>query len=120
MNLEQSQRNDFENRLAYFGAAITASPAEFRHEYQDLEKFFVDATLMMAYDVRITQAFLNWLMRYGVILCPSKIRKTISSIDYHPSVLGAFVSYLIQYDSHPQRWNLLNKFTRFKIKEHSL
>ena len=77
MNLDPSQKDNFENRLAYFGGAITASPLELKRKFQDLEKFFIDATLMMTYDVRVTQTFLNWLVRYGIILCPSKIKKML-------------------------------------------
>jgi hypothetical protein len=112
MNLDPFQKNDFENRLAYFGGAITANYSNIKQLYQDLECFFVDATLMMGYDVRVTQTFINWLSRYGIILCPSKIKQILITTNYDHAILGVFVTYLMQHDSRPKRWELLTSFTK--------
>ena len=112
MSLNPSQKNSFESRLAYFGGAISVSSSQVKDDFQDLEFFFVDATLRMSDDVRVTQAFLNWLIRYGAILCPSKIKKLLQNANYSPAILGVFVSYLMEYDSRPSKWHLLDSFIK--------
>jgi hypothetical protein len=112
MNLEPWQKIDFESKLTYLGGALSGDASRVATEYLDLEKFFVEATLFMNYDVRVTQTFLNWIIRYGVILCPSKIRRLLIKGTYDSSVLGAFISILIENDQRPRRWDLLNKKPR--------
>ncbi|MBU6154070.1 MAG: hypothetical protein KGP28_07190 [Bdellovibrionales bacterium] len=109
MNLEISQRSDFESRLTYLGGALSSDILETRKKYIDLERFFIDATLFMNYDARVTQAFLNWLTRYGVILCPSKIRRLLQENSFDPAVLRAFLSILIENDPRPKRWDILKR-----------
>ncbi len=116
MNSDPLQKIDFQNRLAYFGGAITANPSEAQGQYQDLEQFVVDATQMMSYDVRVTQCFLNWLIRYGVLLCPSKIRRLLKTCNYDQAILGVFLMYLMKNDPHPKRWSLLKKYTKKNLQ----
>lgn len=120
MNSNLSQKINFINQLAYFGGAITANPSQISSGYQDLEQFVVDATLMMADDVRVTQCFLNWIIRYGVLLCPSKLRRLLKTSDYDKAVLGAFLLYLTQNDQRPKRWTILQKMTRKKAQKEPL
>jgi hypothetical protein len=111
MNSELISRSEFESRLAYFGGAINSITTEVSGEFQDLEVFFIHATMMMGYDVRVTQSYLNWLIRYGSILCPSKIKKLLKQTHHDPSFLGVFVAYLKEHDPRPSRWKLLGPFT---------
>jgi hypothetical protein len=112
MNYATTSKSNFENRLAYFGGAINATTTDVSNEFQDLEAFFIDATLVMGNDVRVTQAFLNWLIRYGSVLCPSKIKKLLGTMNFDPAILGALIAYLKEYDHRPSRWKLLDQFTK--------
>jgi hypothetical protein len=114
MSLEPWQKIDFEAKLTYFGGALSGDASLVAAEYLDLEKFFVEATLFMSYDVRVTQTFLNWIIRYGVILCPSKIRRLLIKGTYDSSVLGAFISILVENDQRPKRWDILKKRARMR------
>ncbi|MGE4233502.1 MAG: hypothetical protein AB7F43_09255 [Bacteriovoracia bacterium] len=121
MTLDQSTgKNNFIDRLAYFGGAITANPSKVSDDYQDLEQFVIDATMMMADDVRVTQCFLNWLVRYGVLLCPSKLRRLLKTSKYDKSVLGVFFLYLVQNDLRPTRWNILKRMGKKRERMESL
>ena len=77
MILDQSSKNDFLERLSYFGGAIIVSTGETSKRYQDLEQFVVDATRIMSEDVRVTQCFLNWLTPIWCIALPFKTTKII-------------------------------------------
>ena len=112
MSSTLTSKGDFECRLAYFGGAINSDTRDLGKEFQDLEVFFIQATMMMGYDVRVTQSFLNWLIRYGAVLCPSKIKKLMGKTDHDASILGVFISYLKEYDSRPNRWRLLAPFAK--------
>lgn len=103
---------NFLERLAYFGGNIYTAPESVRTTYQDLEEFFIDATIFMSKDIRVTQCFLAWLSRYSILLSPSKIRRLLKTKEFDAAVLGAFISLIQETFSHTSHWNILKKYIR--------
>ena len=88
------------------------------HVYLDLED--LEATLNMGHDPRVTQCFLTWLVKYGIILSPSKIRRLLRegrTVNY--AVLGAFIEGLEANNRQKKHWKIVRKFVR-KANGHGL
>lgn len=104
----------FVGNLAYFGGAISTRgfdppPSDF----VDLELFFLEATLQMSHETRVTQCFLAWLRRYGVLLSPSKTRRLIrAGASFDPAVLGVFLEIISSADGLKQNWKILRPFVQ--------
>ncbi|MGK5086506.1 hypothetical protein WDW86_03015 [Bdellovibrionota bacterium FG-2] len=106
--------DEFVNALCYFGGNLASGAGEVRNAYQDLETFVLDATLFMGIDPRVTQCFLVWLRKYGVILSPSKLRR-IAQLrkwreDCNGAVFGAFLEILEANNRQNKHWGILRKF----------
>lgn len=48
-------------------------------EFVDLEVFFLNSTRFLDNDARMTQTILHWIIRYSLLLSPSKLRRLIRS-----------------------------------------
>src|SRR5262249_1457427 len=95
MTSSNDSMSDFLDQLAYFGAALTGNPQRIAQEYNDLEVFVLGATLKLSVDTRATQAFLLWVIRYGCLLSPSKLRRLIQAGHPHdPTLLGAMIDLI--------------------------
>jgi hypothetical protein len=110
------QPDIFFSQLSYFGANLSGGDlTQVSSSYQDLELFFLQATLEVSRDVRTTQAILNWTERYGVLLCPSKLRRLLKDgVEYNTENLGALISIIRENDSRPQKWDLIRPYTKKK------
>ena len=112
--------NKFVEKLCYFGGNLSSGAGDVGIAYLDLEDFFLEATLNMGQDLRVTQCFLTWLVKYGIILSPSKIRRLLKEgriVD--PAVLGAFVDVLEANNRQKKHWKIIRKFVH-KTKTHLL
>lgn len=115
-----SSLNDFANKLCYFGGNLTSGEGDAGRDYLDLEDFFLEATLNMGQDPRVTQCFLTWLVKYGIILSPSKIRRFLrEGRKVDPAVLGAFIDILEANNRQKKHWKIIRKFVH-KGKQHLL
>lgn len=89
--------------------------------YLDLEDFFLEATLNMSQDPSVTQCFLTWLVKYGIILSPSKIRRLLREgrvVDR--AVLGAFLEVLEANNRQKKHWKIIRKFAHKATRTHLL
>ena len=115
-----SSRNEFVKQLCYFGGNLSSGARDVGGVYLDLEDFFLEATLSMGLDPRVTQCFLTWLVKYGIILSPSKIRRLLrEGRKVDPAVLGAFIDILEANNRQKKHWKIIRKFVH-KTKTHLL
>jgi hypothetical protein len=107
-------------KLCYFGGNLSSGAGDIGQGYLDLEDFLLEATLNMGQDSRVTQCFLTWLIKYGIILSPSKLRRLLKQgreVDH--AVLGAFVDILEANNRQKKHWKIIRKFVH-KAKGHLL
>jgi hypothetical protein len=121
MPSEPLQKNDgFLAQLIYFGASLSGADIKVcRKEYQDLELFFLEATLNMSWNVRVTNAIISWVHRYGVLLSPSKLRRLLKTTPHDSAVMGALIFMIKESDPRASRWRILNSFLK-KNKQSAL
>lgn len=113
--------NEFVMKLCYFGGNLTSGAGDVGRVYMDVEEFFLEATLHMGQDPRTTQCFLTWLVKYGIVLSPSKVRRLLKerpTVDH--SVLGAFLEILEANNRQKKHWKIIRRFTRKKTETHLL
>jgi hypothetical protein len=112
--------DEFVKKLCYFGGNLSSGAGDVGHVYLDIEDFFLEATLNMGKDPRITQCFLTWLIKYGIILSPSKIRGLLQQgRNVDSTVLGAFVEILEANNRQKKHWKIIHQFVH-KVKTHLL
>ncbi len=96
----------------HFGIAIGGSEIKGISGYADIERFFLCATYSLK-SSRIAEGFLCWLLRYGHLLSPSKVRRLLrEGVYYEPSVLGGFLEFLIQNGVSKHQWKIVLPFAR--------
>lgn len=103
---------EFQQELAYLGVAIHVKDLQPINHFVDLEKFFLSATYNLS-SSRIAEGFLCWLIRYGHLLSPSKVRRLIqmrTPIDI--SILGGFLEFLVHHNINSHQWKILKPFTK--------
>ncbi len=103
--------NEFVMKLCYFGGNLSSGAGSVGHVYLDLEDFFLEATLNLGQDPRVTQCFLTWLVKYGIILSPSKVRRLLQAkrtVDH--AVLGAFIDILEANNRQKKHWKIVRRF----------
>ncbi len=78
--------DEFKRMAHYFGIAIQAPPSDIAQNnpdlmFMDIEVFFLSATLLLKTS-RMAEGFLCWLVEFGHLLSPSKLRRLILSIKF--------------------------------------
>jgi hypothetical protein len=120
MTLEKLQTkipiNEFQEMAYYFGIAI--QPVSFNKNletsYIDIEQFFLLATYNLKTS-RTAEGFLCWLLQFGHLLSPSKIRRLIQSGQaYDSAFLGSFVEFLVINKIRPLQWKIVKPFCKKK------
>jgi hypothetical protein len=107
----------FLNMSRYLGIAIeshsvTNNIAPHKLIYVDLEIYFLTATYNLS-NSRIAEGFICWLIRYGHLLSPSKVRRLIQQGAYFDSaVLGVFLCFIIENKINYRQWQIIKKFTK--------
>jgi len=98
-------------KLCYFGGNLNSGAGKLGQVYLDLEDFFLEATLHMGEEPRVTQCFLTWLVKYGIILSPSKIRRLLKEgRTVNHAVLGAFIDILEANNRQKKHWKIIRRF----------
>ena len=115
-----SNINEFIDKLVYLGGNIGINNQKYKNEYLDLEKFVVDATLFLQIDSRLTRCFIHWIMRYGIILSPSKLRRILKITKYDPYVLTVIISYIENHNQNIQNWEIIKPYCKRKNKSEVL
>ncbi len=114
--------NDFQEIAYYFGIAIqpVSSNKNLETSYVDIEQFFLSATYNLKTS-RAAEGFLCWLLQFGHLLSPSKIRRLIQSGQaYDSAVLGSFVEFFLVNKIRPLQWKIVKPFCKKKNIEEPL
>ncbi len=121
MILEKSQNevslNEFQEMAYYFGIAIQSLKPEargkyFMSQYTDIDRFFLSATYNLK-SSRLAEGFLCWLVQFGHLLSPSKIRRLIKSgQDFDSAILGAFIEFMTERNIMSLQWKIIKPFCR--------
>ena len=98
----------------YLGVAISfknSPPKLLTNEKQktftDIEVFILAATYNLK-SSRITEGILCWLMQFGFLLSPSKLRRLIvAGTPYDSAILGAFVTLMVENKIQSNQWKIL-------------
>lgn len=112
--------DEFKQMSHYFGIAIQAELAKIRQKdanltFMDIELFFLSATLHLKTS-RIAESFLCWLLEFGHLLSPSKIRRLIlSGNNFDRAILGGFIEFLIEKNIMPSQWKIIRPFCKKKM-----
>lgn len=126
MILEKSQNkisyDEFKEMAYYFGIAIQPTFSNSvldknpKTSFVDIECFFLSATYHLKTS-RIAEGFLCWLLKFGHLLSPSKIRRLIQSGRFFdPAMLGGLVEFLSENNIRPAQWKIVTPFCK-KRKE---
>ncbi len=84
--------------------------------YIDLEEFFLEATYSIDQS-RLAEGFLCWLLQFGHLLAPSKIRKLITeNTTYSSPFLGCYVQWMMDHGIQKHQWKILFPWMK-KAKE---
>jgi hypothetical protein len=110
--------SEFQEMSYYFGIAVQRSELNVTSvkilgsQYMDIETFFLSATYNLKTS-RLAEGFLCWLLQFGHLLSPSKIRRLIQ-LDYaHDSaVLGGFIEFMIEQNIKPLQWKIISPFCK--------
>ncbi len=110
---------EFIQMANYFGIAVHANDLSQNSRslnltFIDVEVFFLSATYNLKTS-RMAEGFLCWLLEFGHLLSPSKIRRLIQagqSIDQ--SILGGFIEFLVENNIKPNQWKIIRPFCKKK------
>ncbi|HPI41232.1 MAG TPA: hypothetical protein PLJ21_10550 [Pseudobdellovibrionaceae bacterium] len=113
---------DFNNLMKYFGISIHSQTINHKSvvnpqlNYIDIEEFFLAATYNLKTS-RLTEGVLCWILKFGHLLSPSKIRRLIQTGYFFDStILGGFISFLIENKIQTQQWRIITPFCRKRKK----
>lgn len=108
---------EFQHKTYYFGIAVqpqlpTLNGNDLNKSYNDIECFFLEATYNLKTS-RLTEGFLCWLLQFGHLLSPSKVRRLIKSNYFFDSaVLGSFVDFLQKNDIMSDQWKIITPYCK--------
>lgn len=105
---------------SYFGIAIqTQLPVSSVHpksSFVDIEIFFLASTYCLN-SSRTAEGFLCWLLKFGHLLSPSKIRRLIQAgYFYDSAILGGLVEFLTENKIMPLQWKIVSPFCKKRKK----
>lgn len=123
-SLSKVSTDEFRERAAYFGIAIQArqvpSSDHSNLNFLDIEIFFLASTYCLDTS-RMTEGLLCWLLEFGQLLSPSKIRRLIQAgCPYDSAVLGGLIEFLIENRIMPIQWKIITPFCLKRKKVSSL
>lgn len=102
----------------YFGIAVHSNLSESismnspRLTFIDIEVFFLSSTYNLETS-RLTEGLLCWLLNYGHLLSPSKVRRLILAGEiYDSAVLGGLIEFLIEQKIHANQWKIVLPYCR--------
>lgn len=85
-----------------------------QRKFTDIEAFILAATYNLKTS-RITEGVLCWLIQFGSILSPSKVRRLIvAGMPYDSAILGAFVTLMVENKIQSNQWKILTPFMHKK------
>ena len=126
MILEKSQNkisfDEFKAMAYYFGIAIQAGfsklalDKEPKLSFVDIECFFLSATCHLKTS-RLTEGFICWLLKFGHLLSPSKVRRLIQAGQlFDPAILGGLIEFLSENKIKSGQWKIVTPFCKKRKK----
>lgn len=114
MTSKDSLKNSFDGNLylSYMGLSMGSGKTHIR-EYVDIEKFFLWGTTQFD-SSRFAEGFLCWILEFGEILSPSKIRNLVKSgFEYNPQILNGILSFMAKRGIKANQLGILKKNESF-------
>jgi len=114
MTSKDSLKNSFDGNLylSYMGLSMGSGKTHIR-EYVDIEKFLLWGTTQFD-SSRFAEGFLCWILEFGEILSPSKIRNLVKSgFEYNPQVLNGILSFMAKRGIKASQLGILKKNESF-------
>ncbi len=108
---------EFKQMAYYFGIAIQVEPTNITQKslnltFMDIEIFFLSGTLQLK-SSRIAEGFLCWLLKFGHLLSPAKIRRLIlAGYNFDHAILGGFIEFLTANNIMPNQWKIIRPYCR--------
>ncbi|MBK9324459.1 MAG: hypothetical protein IPM97_16170 [Bdellovibrionaceae bacterium] len=123
-SLNKISTEEFREMASYFGIAIqTQLPISLlnpNHSFVDIEIFFLSSTYCLTTS-RITEGYLCWLLEFGHLLSPSKIRRLIrAGYLYDSAILGGLIEFLLENKIMPNQWKIVTPFCHKRKKSEQL
>ncbi len=120
-DLKKSQNKmsdiEFKQMAYYFGIAIQADLVNIAQKnlsltFMDIEIFFLSGTLQLK-SSRIAESFLCWLLTFGHLLSPAKIRRLIlAGYNFDHAILGGFIEFLTENNIMSNQWKIVRPFCK--------
>lgn len=116
---------EFKQMAHYFGIAIYFDELDTVHKssnlsFMDIEIFFLAATYHLKTS-RMAEGFLCWLLEFGHLLSPSKVRRLIKSgKDFDNAILGGFIEFLVENNIMSNQWKIIRPFCKGKSQVEQL
>ncbi len=120
MTSKDSLRNKFDGKqyLSYMGISLGTGKTHIQ-EYVDIETFFLWGTTQFE-DSRIAEGFLCWVLEYGDILSPSKIRNLVKSgANFNPHILNGVLVFMAKNEIKTSQLGILKQKGHFGHLEFS-
>lgn len=117
--------DEFKQMAHYFGIAIQVNPSDIAQKnpnliFRDIELFFLSATLHLKTS-RMAEGFLCWLLEFGHLLSPSKIRRLIQSgQNFDKAILGGFIEFLAENHIMPNQWKIIRPLCKKRLQAEQL
>ena len=111
---------EFRAMASYFGIAIQPQllrlPLDPNQSFVDIEIFFLSSTYCLNTS-RMTEGFLCWLLEFGHLLSPSKIRRLIrAGYVYDSAILGGLLEFLSENNIMSNQWKIVTPFCHKRRK----
>jgi len=110
--------NEFGEMAYYFGIAIQSplliptSLVDPKLSFVDIEIFFLSSTYCLKTS-RMAEGFLCWLLEFGHLLSPSKIRRLIQvGYFFDSAILGGLIEFLTENNIKSAQWKIVLPFCR--------
>ena len=111
-SIHKKAYSQFLAEASYLGIALDGFQGPLVEDYVDLEEFFLSGTYNLS-SSRVAEGFLSWLVSYGHLLSPSKVRRLIlKGAPYDPAVLGGVMTFLSQQHPHSRQWAIIKPYLK--------
>ena len=112
--------DEFKAMSYYFGIAIQPIFSNLdknpKSSFMDIECFFLSATYHLKTS-RVAEGFLCWLLKFGHLMSPAKIRRLIQDGQiFDPAILGGLIQFLSENNIKSAQWKIITPFCK-KRKE---
>lgn len=109
--------NEFKYIARYLGISIHSQSLELEFEnqknnYIDIDHFFLASTYNL-HSSRLAEGILCWLLRYGHLLSPSKIRRLIlAGCAFDQARLGGLIEFMNENKIKNNQWKIVKPFCK--------